>query len=88
MDLGILVCHCRKMGRTLKDVREVGCDISATTVAGSDSSRDAAPSLASSRGVIQEAEDDTERSREVCVGHGKRYIVVVFTGTLLTQLWT
>jgi len=38
-------------------------------------------------GVVQEVEDDTERSGEMCVGPDKRDIII-FTRGLFTQLCT
>jgi len=75
-----------KVCRKLKDAREVDSGISAATAAGNDYSCDDTESL-SKAGVVQQVDDDTERSGEMCVGPGKRDIVI-FTRRMFTQLCT
>jgi len=70
-----------------KDEQEVSSSISvAAATAGNDRSCDVEATLSSS-GVIQAVEDNSERSREMCVGLGKRDVVVIFTEPLFTQLY-
>jgi len=70
----------------LKDAREVDSGVSAATAVGNDYSCDGTESL-SKGGVVQEVEDDTERSGEMCVGPGKRD-TIIFTRGMFTQLCT
>ena len=71
-----------------KDEQEVSSSISvaAAATAGNGRSCDVEATL-SSNGIIQAVEDNSERSREMCVGLGKRDVVVIFTEPLFTQLY-
>ena len=85
---GGTVVFVRKIGRKFKDVQEVGPDLSAAAAAGDDRSCDVSESLRSQAGVIQKAEDHTERSSDMCVGPGKQDIIIIFTRRLFTQPYT
>jgi len=69
-----------------KDERDVGSNVPAAAAAGRDSFSVVAGRFCSSD-VIQQVEEDTERSCDVCVGYGKRDDVIIVTRTLFTQLW-
>ena len=73
--------------RNGKDKHEY--DVSGTVaaaVAAIDHSRDGAASVGSSD-LIQQVEDNAERTGEMCVGHSKPDIVIIFTRRLFTQLY-
>jgi len=70
----------------VKDEQGVGSDVSAPTPAGIHHSCDVTNELNYSD-IIPRVEEDKERWDEVCVGHGKRDDLIIFTTTMFTQVW-
>jgi len=73
-------------GKDEHDVR-FSTSAAAAAAAASDYSSDDKATVSTSD-VIQEVEDHTGRSSEMCVGHGKQDIIIIFTRRLFTQLYT
>ena len=73
---------------TSKDERDAGSTASTIAAAAASECSSDVTATVGTRDVIQEVEDNSERSGEMCVGLGEQDIVVVFTTRLLTRLCT
>ena len=70
-----------------KHEHDAGSNGSTIAAAGASDCSSDVKAAVSTRDVIQDVEDNTEQLGEMCARHGKQDIIIIFTGTLFTQLY-